>query len=248
MIICKSGKDLEGVRASGRLAACVRDKVAASIAPGQTTAEVADYAGGLIETEGASCAFLGYQGFPGKICISVNEEVVHGIPGPRVIQLGDIVSLDIGVLLDGFYGDTATSVMVGVTDPDWMRLVRTTEKALHEGIAQAGKGKRVSDISHAVQVVAEKAGFSVVRDFVGHGIGRSLHEDPQVPNFGRPGKGPLLKEGMTLAIEPMVNMGGKAVEVLDDGWTVVTKDKRPSAHIEHTVLIGPDGPEILTQC
>ncbi len=246
MIIRKSGKDLEGMRASGRLAAQVRDKTAAAIAPGMTTAEIADLAGRWIEESGASCAFLGYRGFPGKICVSVNDEVVHGIPGQRVIEIGDIVSLDIGVLLDGYYGDTATTVMVGVTDPDWIRLVRVTEQALQAGMAMARKGNRVSDISHAVQQEAERAGLSVVRDFVGHGIGRSLHEDPQVPNYGRAGSGPILKTGMTLAIEPMVNLGKRGVRVLEDGWTVQTRDRLPSAHFEHTVAIAEDGPEILT--
>ncbi len=246
MIILKQAHELEGMRASGQLAAQVRDKVAASVAPGVTTAEIADFAGDLITAEGASCAFLGYRGFPGKICISVNEEVVHGIPGPRVIKIGDVVSLDFGVLLDGFYGDTATTVLVGVTDPDVIRLARVTKLSLEGGLQHAKRGGKLSDISHAIQKVVEGAGLSVVRDFVGHGIGRSLHEDPQVPNYGRAGKGPLLKKGMTLAVEPMVNLGGAGTRVLEDGWTVVTRDGRPSAHFEHTIAIGEDGVEILT--
>ena len=247
MIVLKKAHELEAMRASGQLAGKVRDKVAAAVAPGVTTAEIADYAGSLIEAEGATCAFFGYRGFPGKICISVNEEVVHGIPGPRVISIGDVVSLDFGVLLDGFFGDTATTVLVGVTDPEVIRMVRVTQRSLDEGLERARKGGKLSDISHAIQTVVEEAGFSIVRDFVGHGIGRSLHEDPQVPNYGRAGRGPVLKKGMTLAIEPMVNLGRAATSVLKDGWTVVTRDRKPSAHFEHTVAIGEDGVEILTK-
>ena len=247
MIVLKKAHELEAMRASGQLAGKVRDKVAAAVAPGVTTAEIADYAGSLIEAEGATCAFFGYRGFPGKICISVNEEVVHGIPGPRVISIGDVVSLDFGVLLDGFFGDTATTVLVGVTDPEVIRMVRVTQRSLDEGLERACKGAKLSDISHAIQTVVEEAGFSIVRDFVGHGIGRSLHEDPQVPNYGRAGRGPVLKKGMTLAIEPMVNLGRAATNVLKDGWTVVTRDRKPSAHFEHTVAIGEDGVEILTK-
>ncbi len=247
MIVLKQAHELEAMRASGNLAGRVRDKVAAAVTPGATTAEIADYAGELIEAEGATCAFLGYRGFPGKICISVNEEVVHGIPGPRVVEIGDVVSLDFGVLLDGFYGDTATTVLVGVTDPEVIRMVRVTERSLEDGLAQARKGGKLSDISHAIQKTVEGAGFSIVRDFVGHGIGRSLHEDPQVPNYGRAGRGPALKSGMTLAVEPMVNLGKAGTLVLDDGWTVVARDRKPSAHFEHTIAIGEDGVEILTQ-
>jgi len=237
---------LKRMRVSNRLAARVRDEVAGWIRPGLTTQEIGAYAAELIRKAGGECAFLGYQGFPGTICVSVNEEVVHGIPGGRRVEIGDLVSLDIGVLIDGFYGDTATTVMVGVTDPEWIRLVRVTEQALRAGVEQAVCGNRVSDISHAVQRTVEKAGFTVVRDFVGHGIGRELHEDPQVPNYGKPGKGGLLRPGMTLAIEPMVNMGKAAVKVMEDGWTVRTRDRMPSAHFEHTVAISSAGPEILT--
>jgi methionyl aminopeptidase len=247
MILLKQPHEMEGMRASGALAGMVRDKVAAWVAPGVTTGEIADYAGSLIEAAGAKCAFLGYRGFPGKICVSVNDEVVHGIPGSRVVQIGDIVSLDIGVLLDGFYGDTATTVLVGVTDPLLIRMVRTAERALYAGLDKAVCGGKLSDLSHAIQCEAEQAGFSVVRDFVGHGVGRALHEDPQIPNYGKPGRGPTLREGMTLALEPMVNQGGAATRVLDDGWTVVTRDGKPSAHFEHTIAIGQAGIEILTQ-
>jgi len=246
MVVIKTEDDLKRMRVSNRLAARVRDEVAGWIRPGLTTQEIGAYAAELIRKAGGECAFLGYQGFPGTICVSVNEEVVHGIPGGRRVEIGDLVSLDIGVLIDGFYGDTATTVMVGVTDPEWIRLVRVTEQALRAGVEQAVCGNRVSDISHAVQRTVEKAGFTVVRDFVGHGIGRELHEDPQVPNYGKPGKGGLLRPGMTLAIEPMVNMGKAAVKVMEDGWTVRTRDRKPSAHFEHTVAITDGEPEILT--
>ena len=247
MIIVKSESDLLKMRASGKLVATVRDTVAAEIRPGVTTAELADYAHELIEKAGATNAFFGYRGFPGKVCISVNDAVVHGIPDDRRITMGDIVSLDVGLVLDGFVGDTATTVMVGVTDPDVMRLVRVTEDALQAGISAARVGGRLTDISSAVQKTAEKAGFSVVRDFVGHGIGRNMHEDPQVPNFGQPGKGAVLRQGMTLAIEPMVNMGRAAVTIEDDNWTVVTEDGSFSAHCEHMIAIRDGEAEILTR-
>jgi len=247
MIILKTAADLERMRTSGRMAAAVRDATARAVSPGMTTAEISDYAAEVIRGMGAESAFLGYHGYPGHICISPNEVVVHGIPGVRRIQNGDLVSLDIGVRYGGFVGDTATTVMVGAVDETVRRLVETTEKALYAGIAMAIVGGRVSDISHAVQQTAELAGFSVVRAFVGHGIGRAVHEEPQVPNFGAPGRGPLLKTGMTLAIEPMVNLGQADVEVLEDGWTVVTKDGRWSAHFEHTVAVGLEGAEILTR-
>ena len=246
MVVIKTSDDLARMRVSNRLAARVRDEVAKWIRPGVTTREIGAYAADLIRQAGGQCAFLGYRGFPGTICISVNDEVVHGIPGPRRVEIGDIVSLDIGVLINGFFGDTATTVMVGVTDPGWIRLVRVAQQALHAGVEKAVCGNRVSDISYAVQSTVEKAGFTVVRDFVGHGIGRELHEDPQVPNYGKPGKGVLLRTGMTLAIEPMVNMGKASVKVMEDGWTVRTRDRKPSAHFEHTVAISNAGPEILT--
>lgn len=246
MVVIKTGDDLKRMRVSNRLAAQVRDEVAGWIRPGVTTKAIGAYAAELIRKAGGECAFLGYRGFPGTICVSVNEEVVHGIPGARRVEIGDLVSLDIGVLLDGFYGDTATTVMVGVTDPDWIRLVRVTQMALQAGLEKAVCGNRVSDISYAVQQTVQAAGFTVVRDFVGHGIGRELHEDPQVPNYGKPGKGGVLRSGMTLAIEPMVNMGKAAVKVMEDGWTVRTRDRKPSAHFEHTVAISSEGLEILT--
>ena len=246
MIVRKTAEEIERMRESGRMAARVLKEVADRVCPGVTTAELSDFAGELIRDLGASSAFLGYRGYPGQICVSVNESVVHGIPGPERVELGDIVSLDVGVEFEGFLGDTATTVMVGVTDPEVVRLVRTSHKALEAGIAKARVGNRVSDISHAIEKVVVKAGFSVVREFVGHGIGRKLHEDPQIPNFGRAGRGAILKSGMTFAIEPMVNQGLAAVEVQEDGWTVLAKDGLYSSHVEHTVAIGDGAAEILT--
>lgn len=246
MIILKSRDEIRQMRESGRIAARVRDEIARMVSPGVTTRMLDQAAARLIEAHKAKSAFLGYRGYPGTICISVDDEVVHGIPGERRIEMGQIVSLDVGVVYGGFVGDTATTVMVGVAEPERIRLVRTAERALEAGIAMARAGNRLGDVCHAIEATATDAGFSVVRDFVGHGVGRKLHEDPQIPNYGNPGTGPKLKAGMTLAIEPMVNMGGYAVEVQADGWTVLTADRLPSAHFEHTVAIGADGPEILT--
>lgn len=246
MIVVKSAGDLEGMRASAQVAATVRNAVVRMVSPGVTTGELSDYAGELIKRAGAESAFFGYRGYPGRICVSVNETVVHGVPGNRRIQLGDIVSIDVGVKYGGYIGDTATTVMVGVTDPKVLSLVRTAENALEAGIAMARVGRRLSDISHAIEEVVVKAGFSVVREFVGHGIGRKMHEDPQIPNFGPRGRGPKLKTGMTLALEPMVNLGEADVEVQDDGWTVLTRDSKLSAHFEHTVAVRDGNAEILT--
>ncbi len=246
MIIVKTPDELDRMRASGRVAARVRDALVKAVAPGVSTGELDAWAHDLMAQEGARSAFLGSRGFPGHICTSINEVVVHGIPGGQRIRLGDLVSIDVGVVFDGFVGDTATTVMVGVTDQEVLRLVRVAEKALYDGIAQALPGGRLSDISHAIEKETLKAGFTVVRDFVGHGVGRSMHEDPQIPNYGPPGRGPRLKPGMTLAIEPMLNQGAAEVDVLADGWTVVTRDGKPSVHVEHTVAILEDGPEILT--
>jgi methionyl aminopeptidase len=246
MIPIKTPAELERMRISGGIAAKVREAVAAKVAPGVTTAELDRFADDLIRSLGGVSAFKGYRGYPGCICTSVNEGVVHGIPGPRRIQMGDIVSLDIGVAFEGFVGDTATTVMVGVIDPDVIRLVTVTQQALMAAVAKARAGNRLSDVSHAVEHTAFQAGFTVVREFVGHGIGRSLHEEPQIPNYGPPGRGPRLKAGMTLAIEPMINLGRAEVDTLGDGWTVLTRDRRPSAHFEHTVAVGENGAEILT--
>jgi methionyl aminopeptidase len=242
----KSAAELEGMRTSCRMTAEVLQQVADAVQAGETTGELDALTRRLIEKMGAKPSFLGYRGYPGAICISVNDEVIHGIPGPRVIMPGDIVSLDVGVYYNGFHGDSATTVMVGVTDPDTIRLVETTKRALVAGIAAARPGGRLSDVSHAVEGIAEAAGCSVVREFVGHGVGRHLHEDPQVPNYGAPGRGPVLIPGMTLAIEPMVNLGRPEVVVLDDEWTVVTRDGKPSAHFEHTVAVLEERVEILT--
>jgi len=246
MIVIKNRNDLAGMRASGEVAAQVLDAVSREVAPGVSTGELSEHAGDLIERMGGKSAFLGYRGYPGNICVSVNECVVHGIPGDLRIELGDIVSIDVGVIYEGYVGDTAKTVMVGVSDPAVLELVRTTEAALEAGIGAARAGNRVSDISHAIEKTATGAGLSVVRDFVGHGIGRSMHEDPQVPNFGQPGRGARLKEGMTLALEPMVNMGTGDVRVEKDGWTVRTADGKMSAHVEHTIAVTGEDPEILT--
>jgi methionyl aminopeptidase len=247
MIPIKTPAELKGMRLACRLSAEILAEVAAQVRPGVTTGELDAFAAERMRRLGVKSAFFGYAGFPGYTCISLNEEVVHGIPGPRAINAGDIVSVDLGVEAEGFIGDNATTVPVGETDPETVRLCRVCESALAAGIAAARAGNRVGDIGHAVQTVAEAAGFSVVRDFCGHGVGRKLHEDPQVPNFGTPGKGPVLKPGMTLAIEPMINQGGLQVEVMPNGWTVKTRDRKRSAHFEHTVLVVAAGPaEILT--
>jgi len=246
MIIVKSEFEVERMRESGRIAASVRDRVAEKVGPGITTGELGDFAAELIEGFGARSAFLGYRGYPGQICVSVNEAVVHGIPGKQMICIGDIVSIDVGVDFEGFIGDTALTVMVGVTDAAVIKLVDVTKQSLAAGISAAKAGNRLSDISYAIEQTVIKAGCSVVREFVGHGIGRSMHEDPQIPNFGPRGKGPKLTKGMTLAIEPMVNLGVCEVEVQEDGWTVLTKDRKPSCHFEHTVVVGDRGGEILT--
>jgi methionyl aminopeptidase len=246
MAIAKDSFKLQKMRAAGKLTAQICEQIAVYICPGMTTAEIDRFAAGLIKKHGVKSAFLGYRGYPGNICVSINEEVVHGIPGPRRVRIGDIVSLDVGVVADSFYGDMARTVMIGVTDPAVIGLVEAAEKALYAGIAKAAADNRLSDISHAIENCAGAAGFSVVRQFVGHGIGQSMHEEPQIPNFGRPGKGMVLKEGMTLAIEPMLNMGRPEVDILGDGWTAVTRDRKPSAHFEHTVAVGREKAEILT--
>src|SRR5438093_1588812 len=246
MIPIKSAADILKMRASCAAAAEILQTVAAMCVPGAMTKELDEVAGELIARFGGKSPFLGYKGYPGNICVSVNEEVVHGIPGKRRVQYGDIVSLDIGIILDGYVGDNATTVAVGVVKPRTQELLRVTQLALAAGIAQARNGKRVGDISHAVQNVVEANGFSVVREFVGHGVGRKMHEEPQIPNYGRAGEGPKLKPGMTLAIEPMTNAGVGEVQMLSDGWTVVSADGQPSAHFEHTVLVTEGEPEILT--
>ena len=246
MIILKNERDLEAMRPAGEVARSVLEEVAAWIKPGVTTREIDHYAAGLIKQHGAKSAFLGYRKYPCHICISVNEQVVHGLAGARRVEFGDIISLDVGVVHKGFIGDTAKTVAVGGCSVAAQRLMDVTEQALKLGIAQARPGNRVVDISKAIQECVEVNGFSVVREFVGHGVGRSMHEEPQVPNFVEKKASPKLRAGMTLAIEPMVNAGRPEVEILNDGWTVVTKDGQLSAHFEHTVLITESEPEILT--
>jgi methionyl aminopeptidase len=247
VIVCKSSAELQRMRAANALVAEILAELAAIVAPGVTTAELDREAERRVRAAGAVPAFKGYRGYPATLCASVNEEVVHGIPSAqRRLNEGDIISLDMGVLLDGFYGDSAMTVGVGTISDDARTLLRVTEEALYRGIESARAGGRLSDIGHAIQEWVERHGFSVVREFVGHGIGTKLHEEPQIPNYGQPGRGPRLVEGMVLAIEPMVNLGRAGVKVLPDGWTAVTRDGSLSAHFEHTVAITVDGPQILT--
>lgn len=247
MIILKSPQEIDIMRAAGRLTALTIAELKRAIRPGVTTAELDALAEDFITRHGGIPAFKGYQGFPGSICASVNDEVVHGIPGLRQVKSGDIISIDIGAIVDGYVGDAAFTAPVGEVSEEALELMRVTEEALYRGIAEARPGRRLSDIGHAIQVHVEKAGFSVVRDYVGHGIGTKMHEDPPVPNYGPPGRGPRLQVGMVLAIEPMVNRGTYEVRVLPNGWTVVTADGSLSAHFEHTVAITESGPEILTR-
>ncbi len=247
MIVIKNEREIVAMRAAGRVAGTVRDEVAAFIKPGLTTQEIDLFAADRIKFYGGKSAFLGYKKYPCHLCISVNESVVHGLAGKRRVQLGDIISLDVGVVLNGYIGDTATTVAVGGCDVLSQKLIDITERALYEGISCAVAGNRVVDISRAVQMFVESNGFSVVREFVGHGVGKTMHEEPQIPNFVERGRSsPKLRPGMTLAIEPMVNAGRPEVDVLKDGWTVVTRDGSQSAHFEHTVLITDGEPEILT--
>ncbi|MGE5507655.1 MAG: type I methionyl aminopeptidase [Chitinophagales bacterium] len=246
MIILKSSEEVAAMRRAGLVVAEVLRLMSELVAPGRTTAELDRAAEELIRSRGALPAFKGYNGFPATICASINEEVVHGIPGARTLKAGDLISIDVGAIVDGFYGDAAETFPVGEVSAEARRLLAATKEALARGIAQAVPGNRLSDVSHAVQVCAEKEGFSVVREYVGHGIGRAMHEAPPIPNYGPPGRGPRLKAGMTLAIEPMVNVGGYEVEVQADHWTVTTRDRSLSAHFEHTVAVTPEGPLILT--
>ena len=247
MIIIKTNDEIARMRKPNRIVAELLDYLEGIIRPGVTTKELDTRAEAFILKRGGKPAFKGYHGFPATICASVNEEVVHGIPGKRRLKEGDIVGIDLGVVLDGFYGDAAKTFAVGKIDHKARRLMEVTEESLYKGIEQAVPENRLYDISHAVQVHAEGAGFSVVRDFVGHGIGRDLHEEPQVPNYGPPHQGPKLEKGMAIAIEPMINEGTWQVKVLKDGWTVVTADGKRSAHFEHTIAITENGPEILTK-
>ena len=246
MIIIKSERDLEAMRPACAVAASVLNEVADFIQPGLTTNDANEFAASRIKHYGARSAFLGYRKYPCQICISVNEQVVHGLAGARALRFGDIVSLDVGVIYNGFVGDTAKTVAVGGCDVRAQNLMDVTEKSLYEGIARALPEGRVVDISRAIQDYVESNGYSVVREFVGHGVGRSMHEEPQVPNFVDGKSSPRLRPGMTLAIEPMVNAGSSGVKILNDGWTVITQDGSLSAHFEHTVLITESEPEILT--
>ena len=246
MIVCKSPSEIERMRAANQLVANVLAELAAMVKPGVSTADLDAAAEKLVRDAGAEPAFKGYRGYPATLCASVNEEVVHGIPSARKLAEGDIISLDMGVKLNGYFGDSAVTVPVGGVSDDVLDLLRVTQEALEKGIRQVRMGGRISDIGHAIQRHVEAHGYSVVREFVGHGIGASLHEEPQIANYGEPGRGPRLAEGMVLAIEPMVNMGRPAVKVLADGWTAVTRDGSLSAHFEHTVAVTKDGPLILT--
>ncbi len=247
MIILKSPEEIGRMARACRIVADTLKALEEIVKPGISTKEIEGLVEGMIAARGAIPAFKGYRNYPSSVCTSVNDQVVHGIPSERVLNEGDIISIDLGVYQDGFYGDAAVTLPVGHVSPLAQKLIEVTKDALSIGIERAKPGNRVSDISHAIQRHVESYGFSVVRAFVGHGIGRSLHEEPQVPNFGEPGHGPRLREGMTLAIEPMVNAGGYEVAVLDDGWTAVTADESLSAHWEHTVAITKSGARILTK-
>lgn len=248
MIVKKTPAQIEKMRAAGAVAARCLAELVELIVPGRTTtAQIDSMAEELLARHGAVSSFKNYRGYPNTVCVAVNEEVVHGIPSGRVLLPGDIVGIDLGVIVDGWHGDTAVSVAVGgQASEEAARLLKVGREALYKGIEQARPGNRLSDIGHAIQSHVERRGYSVVRDLVGHGIGRSMHEDPQVPNYGAPHKGVKLEEGMTLAIEPMVNAGRYEVETLRDGWTVVSKDRSLSVHFEHTVAIRKNGPDILT--
>lgn len=247
MIVLKSDKEIEKMRAAGQVVAVALVKLSESIVAGKTTTEDLDrLAEEILARHNAIPSFKGYKGYPSATCLSINEEVVHGIPGPRILEEGDVVGIDLGAIADGYHGDSAVTLPVGQVSREAERLISVTRIALFAGIRMAKVGNRLGDISHAIQVYAESRGYSVVRELVGHGIGREMHEEPQLPNFGKAGRGPLLEEGMTLAIEPMLNSGKPQIETLPDRWTVVTKDRSLSAHFEHTVAIRKSGVDILT--
>ena len=246
MIQIKTEKELELMRVACRITALARKAAADAVAPGVTTEDIDRAVRKTIESHGAKPSFLGYAGFPGTACISINNEVIHGIPGSRKIQDGDIVSIDVGAYYKGFHGDNAYTFAVGQISPETQRLLDVTKESLYKGIAAAVPGARIGDVAYAVQSYVEQAGFAVVRKYVGHGVGANLHESPEVPNFGKPGRGVRLVPGMTIAIEPMVNLVGTDVKVQPDGWTVLTASGSPSAHFEHTIAITEHGPVILT--
>ena len=247
MIIRKSSQEIERMARSGRVVAETHRLIGEHVRPGVTTAELDELAEEYIRSQGGVPTFLGYKGFPASLCLSPNDMVVHGIPGAYRLDEGDILSVDVGVTLDGFVADAAYTHAVGEVAPEARRLLEVGQEALAAGVAQARPGNRLSDIGHAVQTVTEAAGYSVIRSLVGHGVGRSMHEDPQIPNFGEPGKGPVLQPGMTLAIEPMINAGGPDVVLHDDNWSISTEDGSLSCHFEHTVAVTESGPRILTQ-
>ncbi len=247
MIIIKTPEEIEKMRIANQIVAKALLKLKEIVKPGITTAELDSVAEESIRGAGARPSFKGYRGYPASLCASINEVVVHGIPGKRKLQEGDIIGLDLGAEYEGYYGDAAITLPVGKITPEAERLLRVTREALYKGIERMKEGNRLSDISHAVQTHAEAAGFSVVTDFVGHGIGTAPHEDPQVPNYGPAGQGPILKRGMVLAIEPMINAGSYPVQVLEDEWTVVTRDRKLSAHFEHSIAITETGPDILSE-
>jgi methionyl aminopeptidase len=247
MIIGKSKREIEKMRAAGRLAGLVLRELRQMAAPGVSTIEIDRAAEKMIRDGGALPTFKGYHGFPYSICASVNEQVVHGFPSDYALKDGDIFSIDCGATLEGFVGDTATTVPVGKVSEDWLKLLKVTEECLDLAIEQCRPGKHLGDIGAAVQQHAEGHGYSVVRDYVGHGIGRRMHEDPQIPNYGKPGQGPKIKAGYVFAVEPMINLGTHHTKVLADGWTVVTLDGKPSVHVEHTIAITEEGPEVLTR-
>jgi methionyl aminopeptidase len=246
MIILKTRREIEIMKKAGRLVAQAHELVRNNIKPGITTKELDQIVEDFLKSQNAIPTFKGYNGFPYSICASINEEVVHGMPGDKKLKEGDIISVDIGATFEGYVGDSAKTFLVGEVDEEKRRLVEVTRQSFYEGIKFAKESYRLSDISHAIQEYAESAGFSVVRDYVGHGVGKNMHESPQIPNFGKPGKGPRLQPGMVLAIEPMINAGTYNVRVLDNDWTVVTLDGKPSAHYEHTIAITDGEPELLT--
>ena len=246
MVYLRDRREIEAIRVAAQLVARTLEMLGREIRPGVTTGGLDRLAETFIRDHGGRPAFKGYRGFPASICPSVNDEVVHAIPGPRRLEDGDVIGVDVGVEMDGYYGDSACTFAVGEITEEARRLMQVTREALLEGVARARGGNRVGDISHAIQAHVEQHGFSIVRSLVGHGIGREMHEEPQVPNFGPPDRGPRLMIGQVIAIEPMVNAGGAEVVTKSDGWTVVTKDGSLSAHFEHTVALGPNGPEILS--
>jgi methionyl aminopeptidase len=247
MILLKSAAEIAKMEMASRIVAEILEEIKGHIRPGVETRELDELAEELCRRRRVQPAFKGYRGYPASLCVAVNEEVVHGIPGPRQLKAGDIIGLDFGVRYDGFYGDAAITVAVGEVSPKAQLLLKATEEALYAGIAKMRIGGRLSDISHAIQTTVERYGFSVIRQFVGHGIGRALHEDPQIPNFGPPGRGPIIRAGMTFAIEPMTSAGSWQVKLLPDGWTAVTQDGSLSAHFEHTVALTDKGVLILSK-